>query len=309
MGKKQQPANQELFPEYLTNIQRKLIQSSHNIIMNDPEDIAFQHSIFCQTNLPYRNPGDSLRLWRRKQGKIILEIDAGRIVNPVTDDFTNMGLPYGVKARLIITHLNSQALRNNSSIIDVESTLTAFVKSLGIDANGRDINTIKDQLSRLSAASIRLGFFEEKHAVQVNTRFIKAFDLWLEKTDEQKVLWPSHLQLSEDYFHSLMQHAVPLDERAVRALSHSALGIDIYTWLAQRLHRVKKGCHQFISWIALKDQFGYDYNRLRAFREVFTKTLTKVHSQYPDAIFHTDEQGMTLFHSTPPIRSKTLIIP
>ena len=46
------------------------------------------------------------------------------------------------------------------------------------------------------------------------------------------------VRLSQDYFESLQKHAVSLDERAVTALAHSAMGLDVYTWLAQRVHRV-----------------------------------------------------------------------
>jgi len=37
---------------------------------------------------------------------------------------------------------------------------------------------------------------------------------------------------------SRQTHAVPLDERALAGLAHSSLALDIYAWLAQRLHRV-----------------------------------------------------------------------
>src|SRR4051812_43702144 len=45
----------------------------------------------------------------------------------------------------------------------------------------------------------------------------------------------SVVRLDADYFDSLTKHAVPLDSRAVAALAHSALDLDVYTWLAQRL--------------------------------------------------------------------------
>lgn len=50
---------------------------------------------------------------------------------------------------------------------------------------------------------------------------------------------------------------MPLDERAVAALSHSAMGLDIYAWLSQRLHRVDPRKPAFIPWTALKGQFGW----------------------------------------------------
>ena len=85
------------------------------------------------------------------------------------------------------------------------------------------------------------------------------------------------------YFDSLTKHAVPLDSRAVAALAHSALDLDIYAWLAQRLHRIPKGKPQTITWQALKSQFGPDYDRLRKFREKFVPALKTVLTAYPSA--------------------------
>ena len=45
-----------------------------------------------------------------------------------------------------------------------------------------------------------------------------------------------------------MEHAVPLNEAAVARLSHSAMGLDIYVWLAQRLHRIAPGSPAFVPW-------------------------------------------------------------
>ena len=93
-----------------------------------------------------------------------------------------------------------------------------------------------------------MGVVEEGRAVQVNTQFVSAFDLWFPKQADQRVLWPSTVRLSEEYFQSLGQHAVPLDHRAVAALASSSMALDVYVWLAQRLHRVPTGKPQFIAW-------------------------------------------------------------
>ena len=131
-------------------------------------------------------------------------------------------------------------VRANSPEIEIENSLTAFVKRLKLDPKGRNMRTIKDQLARLSAATVRFGMVREGSAITVNSQIVTAFDLWFPKDDRQRVLWPSTVRLSLDYFESLKAHAVPLDERALSALSHSAMGLDVYAWLAQRLHRIQK---------------------------------------------------------------------
>jgi hypothetical protein len=40
----------------------------------------------------------------------------------------------------------------------------------------------------------------------------------------------------------------------IAALSHSALALDIYAWLAQRLHRIPPGKPQRVSWEALQGE-------------------------------------------------------
>ena len=297
-----------LFPESdLSVVKKRLIESSHEIMMSDPEVITYQHSVLCQVSLPYKNPGDSVRNWDRKQGKARIALEAGRILNPETNEFTNIGLPYGTKSRLILTYLNSEALKTGSPLIDVESSLTGFVKRLGLAAHGRDIKDIKDHLSRLAASTIRLGFVEGNHSVQVNTQIVRALDLWLEKTESKRVAWPSTIQLSDDYFNSLTKHAVPLDERALAALSHSPMGLDVYSWLAQRLHRIGSK-PQFVTWVGLHDQFGYNYARMTDFKVAFRDILIMVHSQYPQAKFDIDSSGITLKNSPPPIGKRQYLV-
>ena len=86
-------------------------------------------------------------------------------------------------------------------------------------------------------------------------------ELWSGKDEHRRMPWPTTMQLSNDYFANLKKHAVPLDERALAALAHSAMALDIYTWLAQRLHRIPPNRPQFVSWNALKVQFGQGYDR------------------------------------------------
>jgi len=114
--------------------------------------------------------------------------------------------------------------------------------------------------------------------------------------------------LSNDYFASLKKHAVPLDERALAALAHSAMGLDIYTWLAQRLHRVQPNRSQFVSWNALKVQFGQGYDRMDNFRRVFLQMLRLVHGQYQSARFELSAKGMTLYHSLPPVPPRGYVV-
>jgi hypothetical protein len=290
-------------PEHLTltRKQEKLIETSALIRAERPDRIDFLHTVQCQCGIPYRNPGEAVREWDRKQGTAVMRIEAGAAIDPRTGEFVKLGLPYGEKPRLVLIHLASEAVRNSSAVVDVEDSMTAFAKSLGVEPNGQQLKTLKDQLARLAASTVRMGVIEEGRAVQVNTQIVSAFDLWFPKQADQRVLWPSTVRLSEEYFQSLGRHAVPLDHRAVAALASSSMALDTYVWLAQRLHRVPPGKPQFIAWATAYEQFGQGFARVRDFRRQFLQTLAHVKSAYPTARIATNEQGLTLEHSPPPV--------
>jgi hypothetical protein len=292
----------------LTLIQSRLIDTMGRL-HDAPDEITYQHSILCQTGLPYRDPGAGARAWDRKQGNAALRISAGDAMNPETGEWEQIGLPWGPKARLVLLHLNSEAIRTRNARVDVGESLTAFVKRLGLHAHGRDIKRIKDQVGALSAATIRMAFMGPDGSYQLNSQVVEGFDLWFPKDARQRVLWPSYVDLSPSYFESLTRHAVPLDERAIAALSHSAMCLDVYAWLAQRLHRIPRGARQLVSWPLLQAQFGADYARLRKFREVFLTALRQVAHVYPAARLEAEDEGLLLYPSPPPITKARLTVP
>lgn len=294
-------------PKPQTFIQRRLIDTA-GLLGDGKQEVTFQHSILCQTSMPYRDPGDAVRRWHRRQGEAVLEIEAGRAMHPAKGEFIDVRLPFGPKPRLILAHLNAQALRTDSPDIEVENSLTAFVKRLKLDPKGRNMMAIKDQLGRLSAATVRFGMARNGGALTVNSQIVTAFDLWFPKDDRQRVLWPSTVRLSLDYFVSLKGHAVPLDEWALSALSHSAMALDLYAWLAQRLHRIPKPHRQFIPWPAVKEQFGFGYQSLRKFRQVFMEALRQVSAVYPAAKIDVQDGGLLLHTSPPPVVKTGVVV-
>ncbi len=174
------------YPTQLTRHQEKLIDASTAIRGEPPSRIDFLHTIQCQLGLPYKNPGDQVREWDRKQGNASLRIEAGSAMDPQTGKFVHLGLPYGEKPRLVLIHLASEAVRTGNPVVDVENTMTSFARSLGLETNGRQLKGLKDQLARLASATIRMGVVEEGRAVQVNTQIVAAFDLWFPKKPDQR---------------------------------------------------------------------------------------------------------------------------
>ena len=293
----------------VTPIKSRMIESSVEIMGQPvPDDFLYQHTLFCQTVLPYRDPGQ-VRTWERAQGDTRLYLEAGRIYDQNTDTPKPVGLPFGPAARLILCHLNTEALRRGSPSIEVEGSMTAFVRRLqGFEPNGAQIRRFKDQVSRLSAALIRMVLVRDERALQVDIKIIGSFELWKDKSEGGQGTLPSVIYLSPQYFESLQSHAVPLDERAIAALAHNPMALDAYCWMAQRLHRVDPKRGQFLAWANLHEQFGQGYKEIRKFRRDFLNTLNMVKAQYPAAKFGTDKGGMMLFNSPPPVLRRAVLV-
>jgi hypothetical protein len=277
----------------LSIIQKRRIDAATSIRNERAKQIDYLHTVQCQTSLPYRDPGDHIREWDRKQGNASLRIEAGSALDPRTKEYVKLGLPFGEKPRLVLIHLAS----------DVEDSMTAFARSLGLETNGHHLRGLKDQIGRLASSTIRMGMVEQGRMVQVNTQVASAFDLWYPDEVSQRVLWPSTVRLSHEFFESLTRHAIPLDNRAVGAIANSPIALDTYVWLSQRLHRILPDKPQFIAWANVYEQFGQGYARIRDFRKKFLQTLHQIRAVYPDSRIETDEKGLTLRHSPPPIAS------
>jgi hypothetical protein len=285
----------------LSQTVRRILGAGVAIRDDHARSIIYQHTVLCQTCLPYRNPGDDVRVWDRENGRVALRVRAGEARLP-EGGWIDVGLPFGPKPRLILGYLNTQAILQQNPGIEVEDSLTAFVRRIGLDTHGRNLRVIKDQLARLAAADLRFGIPTSNETVTTyKGQIVREFSLWFAKDDRQRVLWPTVVTLDKEYFETLLQHAVPLDERALGALSHSAMALDVYAWLAQRLHRVDPRAGAFVAWERLRQQFGFGYANMRKFKQVFRTTLGQVTAVYPTARITMDGRGMMLRNSPPPV--------
>ena len=135
-----------------------------------------------------------MRLWKRNQGAIA-EVQAGAAI-PESQEWVDLGLPWGTKPRLILAHLNAEALRQARRRSRLRDSLSAFVKRIRGFDGGREIRMFKDQLTRLSVATVRLAGTNSERTLQSVHPRCHGFDLWLEKDERQRVLWPSTIKLS-----------------------------------------------------------------------------------------------------------------
>jgi Plasmid encoded RepA protein len=293
----------------------RLIQTQTHIRTSEELAMVWSHAVFCQIGLPYRDPGDEVREWERRNGNLFLKVNAGEALNPDTEQWVKLGLPWGPKVRLVQIYLDTQAVKTQSPIIETDSSLTRFItEKLKLHSKGGNIRLVKDALARLAASTFRIGKLIEKGAKTVPALpIVEDFDVWFQKDERQRVLFPSFVQYTQRYYDDLVEHAVPLLEDAVAALSHNAMALDIYRWLTHRLTRIKPNCPILLFWNVVHEQFGGPA-RLDNFRREFLQALNEVLAVYPQAQGSVyvdadrsstrckDGRGLWLCHAAPPVR-------
>jgi hypothetical protein len=273
----------------MTPIQRRRDVVREEITKNplEREDIHHVHSVLGLCALPYRRPPDDQREYDAKYGLMSLSVEAGRLLDPATGEWVRQGLPYGTKARLMQLHICTRALRNKSPEVELEQSMSAFIRSLGFDVTGGSKGTIslfKEQMNRLAACRMKIGLWNGKdRAKTINLDPIKSFEVWFPGNPDQQMLWPSKVVLHDDFYKSLVEHALPVDIRALSAVSQSARQMDFLLWLSYRVRSLKKD--YFLTWDLLKGQFCQsserrliDFQRqlkqdIRNIEQVFDKPL------------------------------------
>ncbi|EDE4225270.1 replication protein [Salmonella enterica subsp. enterica serovar Muenchen] len=285
----------------LTEQDQKLIEAGAEIATNPPsgEDMAFTHAVLCQVGLP-RSKVEG-REFMRQSGAAWVNVQAGYLdegKGPVLQP-----IPYGVMPRLALAWVSSYAKRDNTREIPIGDSAAEFLRLMGMDDQGARYTTLRRQMHALAACRLQLGFKGRTY----NGQPVEQFDAWLANGDaQQKSLWPGTMVLSEGYFNSLMDSAVPLDNRALMALKGSALALDVYTWLAHRLHRIA-GRGVTLHWKALREQFAQEYQGKdpdKDFKKEFLPALKKVLAVYPQAKVKPVTGGVLLVSSPPPIPYK-----
>lgn len=289
MPKKQegQPTQREL----------DLAHTAATIENEAPSSLAFLHSSLCQVHMP-RSRTD-VRVFERTDGAVSLRMEAG--ATRIGDQWVEQPLPYGTKPRLILLHLNSYATRHKTREIPVGKSLSEFMQSLGLAPSGGPRGNYRSMRSHLVALAVcRFQLHIQHSPNSMSNRMsepVESFDAWVTGRD---TVWPGYMRLSHTYYESLVEHSAPLDPRAIRALSSSSLELDIYSWLAHRLCRVRSQ-GQFVPWQSMRAQFATKDTDHQSFKRWFLTALNRVKRVYQHARIESIKGGLVLRQSKPPI--------
>ncbi|ANP91191.1 MULTISPECIES: replication protein RepA [Rhizobium] len=259
-----------------------------------PADIRHLHSVLAICGLPYKRPPIDLRDFRRKQGNMGIMVQAGTSLGP-DGAWLEHTLPFGPKARLILIHLCSEAIRQKSPTVEIADTFTAFVREMGLsDSGGKKgpLTACKEQLNALAHCSIRISS-TEPNKMKANQFFlIEDIDMWLSTDSHPESRWRSTVTFSSVMFENLKVHALPVNLHVASALQGSARKLDIYFWLGWRMYNISAPLT--ISWGPLTEQFGSGFSRQRDFKAKFIEETTHIKELLPEAPFKLTESGIIL---------------
>jgi hypothetical protein len=287
----------------LPAIQNRIIGAAVEIEQDDPLGIVYQHSLFCQVALPRSRPEG--RVFERAYRNSSISLEAGKLWDGTR--WIEQPLPAGPKPRLALCHLNSEAVKTRCPSVDVDRSARKFMERLGLNTDGgRDYNLFKREMKALAACRMTLGFGGKEHPVTVDAKPIRRFEAWLAYDGGQPTLWPGVIELSREYFDSLLEHAVPLDPRAVSALAHSAMALDAYSFLARRLYTLEKPVK--VTWRQFHVQFGHEFKDWRNFKQEFIDSLRAALTVYPSAKVEQIRGGLLLKPSLPPVHRESVAV-
>lgn len=255
-------------------------------------DIGYTSPLWARLTLPYSNPGDA-PFWQSSNHKEQLVITPGTKVikdGPVHRR-VSAGYPYGRVPRLLMTYIATEVKRTGEPTVDLGDSQREFFSRVGLAYSGRRerIQQIQDVIQALAVASIRIdtiadGDNGERGWRSVNMSPIDGIQLWLNTDGDHTEggLWGSSVHLTDAFYQSIANRAMPLYLDDLRLLGSSSLAHDVYIWLTYRLRTLTRPVK--VSWTQLAEQFGgAQYDRLRDFRTKFLKALRRATAIYDDA--------------------------
>jgi hypothetical protein len=277
-----------------TKSDRQAIEAAAAMLGEEESRLGITHAGFAMTSLPHKRIEETL--WRREGHRTTLLVESGR------DRRGNLvGVPYGSFARLILLYLQTEAVRTGSPEVELGRSMKSWMGRMSLTTGGRTYQLVTEQARRIS--SCRLTFFTERHnggEVRHNGAFVQdAISFAGVIDDEQPSFWQDRVRLDEGFWRSLREHPVPVREEAIRAISTRSLAIDVYIWLAYRLHSLNKPTP--VSWAALHAQFGAGFKLARQLKPTFIEALKLALAVYPEAQVEPDQNGITLHPSSPAV--------
>ena len=282
--------------------QRALVDIAAEVLADEQHRIGISYTGFCLTSLPHKRLADDAP-WEKRGHKVTLLIEPGRMRSAFGKSIL-YGVPFGARARMILLYLQTMAVRTSSREVELGRSMRAWLERMGIAYGGETAKALREQASRISACSLKFFWEGDQQDGWAAARIVNSgLRFHSMNADGQGTLWEDRVVLDEVFYRALRDHPVPLQEAAIRELRDRSMSLDLYVWLAWRLHTLSSATQ--ISWMAVHGQFGAGFQAIRHFRPRFLEALGAAVAAYPEARVKVEDAGIVLYPSRPPVARLT----
>jgi replication initiator protein len=283
-----------------------LVRIASEVLGDDRGRSGYSYSGLCLTSLPHRKLAEDAA-WERTVGPLTLIIEPGRIKIGAGPSRL-LGVPYGARARLILIYLQTQAVLTQSREVSLGRSMREWMGRLGLSVGGETAAGLREQARRIATCSMRFSWETGKagetgSTMMTNERIIRSglfFHDGQGGDSRQESLFEDRVLLDIEFFEQLRRHPVPLRDAAIQQLKDSSTALDVYVWLAYRLHHLERRTP--ISWRDMFEQFGGAYRHMWAWKPRFITSLGEAVAAYPEAMVDVEDSHVMLHPSPPPIR-------
>ncbi len=184
----------------------------------------------------------------------------------------------------------TDAVRRQSPEVDLGNSVTAFLRELGVATDGRRLRAVQEQMARLLAASIRFSFRDRNIIAGANRSIASDYLLWRRQSGTRT---RGYAVLNDAVFRDLVQHPIPLDLGAIRALRDCPLAIALFVFFSFRLRAQTRPLR--MRWVMLQSQLGADYRAAKEFARHARLAMRRVHAVWPSLRTEFFRGGVTFF--------------
>jgi hypothetical protein len=290
-----------------SDLPREVVEAASLYMASEDNVLAFAYSGWAQCALPHRRTKPD-QLWEVVSDRVRLVVEPGHRPSGKagTGPMEPIGVPFGAYARLILLFLQTEALRTNSREIELGGSWRAWMQRIGVSWGGSSGKAVREQAEMISRCRLTFHLQGMGRAGLVNQSIVDRADFIEEHDHRQGRLALETAKLSEGFFEQLKKHPLPLEENAIKALANNSAALDVYIWLAYRLHILQGP--KLVTWKALKAQHGSSYKELYHFKARFPALLGLAKAVYPDAKVEVIDTGVLLRPSRPPVSPRLVAI-
>jgi hypothetical protein len=238
-----------------------------------------------------KRPAAGCLLHERRNGQFVLQVTG----------HPSFGLPWG-QDRLVPIFLATLAIRQQTPKITFDSA-AEMLDTFGMQQGGSQYRRLVGAFQRIFGATIFFGTDTQRERAAVVHRsrfnFMSEARIWYLKDPNQRLL-PGDCQnmivLSDEFYRKILNHPIPTDLGAAKALSSSPAALDLFTWLSYRCFtaRGKERVPLFGDFGLISQLGSVEYARPRKFREKLDGWLNLVRAMWPECPASIDRDGTGL---------------